>query len=278
MPGDLYVTSDASNQVRHYQPNGTYVNVFTSTVGASGEMAIHFGATNNRVLVGHSFNGVEEFNATTGAYIKTYNPGGGWQWAGLYGPGGVVLIGSMNTNDVRKYHPATGAFIGPLVPVYGPGDMKIGPNGNLYICSFLGGFVLEVNATTGAFVSTWAQPPNANSNDIAFLPNGDILVTCMSINKVCRYDSAHNFLGSFTGTGWGNPHGIEIHPTTGNILVDDGVTGQIHEFDPVTYTELNAAYLSPTPGDKIVDLAFAPPGIPTPAAHTTWGRIKTLYK
>ena len=92
VPGDLYVTSDASNQVRHYQPNGTFVNVFTTTFAASGEMAIHFGATNNRVLVGHSFNGVEEFNATTGAYIKTYNPGGGWQWAGVYAPNGSVCL------------------------------------------------------------------------------------------------------------------------------------------------------------------------------------------
>ena len=43
---------------------------------------------------------------TTAAFSKTYNPAGGWQWAGLYVPSGNVYIGDMSTNDVREYDAA----------------------------------------------------------------------------------------------------------------------------------------------------------------------------
>lgn len=87
----------------------------------------------NRLLVGHFSGGVDEFDGATSAYIKTYNPAGGTQWSGIFAPNGNVYIGSWSTNDVREYDSATGALVGPLTPVYGPSDMRTGPNGNLYI-------------------------------------------------------------------------------------------------------------------------------------------------
>ncbi|TMQ55233.1 MAG: hypothetical protein E6K72_06730, partial [Candidatus Eisenbacteria bacterium] len=45
--GDVYVTSDASNQVRQYDgTSGAYQTVFTTAFAANGELGIHFGATN----------------------------------------------------------------------------------------------------------------------------------------------------------------------------------------------------------------------------------------
>ena len=276
-PGDLFVTSDASDLTRAYDgASGVYLGVFTpSTGGASGQMSIHFGSSPGRALIGHSFNGVEEHDLTTGALIKVYNPGGGWQWGALYAPNGNVYIGSMNTNDVRVYDPVTGAFLSMLCPVFAPADMEIGPNGNLFICSFGGGFVLEVTLA-GAPVGSWSLPAGAAANDIAFL-NGEYLVTAMNTNVVYRYDSAYNLLGSFAGTGWQRPHGIAIGPSDGRIYVADGVTTQVHVFDPLTFAELNPAFLVPNPGDKIVDLAFRPEE-PTPAPTSSWGRVKAQYR
>ena len=256
--GDLFVTSDFSNIVRRYAgATGAYQANFLSPTGASGQLGIHFGATNNRVLVGHWSGGVEEYDAQTGAYIKTYNPTSGTQWAGIYGPNGNVLIGDWSTNDVREYNSITGAYVSTLTTVPAPADMRIGPNGNLFICSYQGSFVQEVNATNGGFVSSWNQPVGARTNDIAFNPNGEILVTSSGpTNLVLRYDAAHTFLGSFAGTGWNIPHGIEISPWSGRVLVVDGFTGQVHEFDPTNYTELDPTFLAPAPGGKIVDLAF----------------------
>lgn len=200
----LFVTSDANDQVRRYAGNtGAFQTIpFGSVPPAAQQLAIHFGATNNRVLVGHFNGGVQEFNATTGAYIKTYNPTGGVQWAGIYGPNGNVILGDWNTNDVREFNSANAAYVQTLTTAFNPADMRIGPNGNLYICSFAGGYVKEVNASNGAPVSQWSQPTNDQPNDIAFNPvNQEILVTCMVSNVVRRYDSTHNLLGSFTGTG-----------------------------------------------------------------------------
>lgn len=147
--GNLFVTGDIANVLREYQgTTGASLGNFCVPAGANGPMSIHFNASGTRVLFGSTNGGVEERDATTGAWIKTYAPGGGWQWGALYGPNGNVLIGSMLTNDVREYDSTTGAPVQMLCPVFGAADMRIGPNGNLYICSYLGGFVLEVNART----------------------------------------------------------------------------------------------------------------------------------
>lgn len=276
--GDLYVTSDASNVVRAYNgATGSFLGVHATAVLGAGQLAVHFGATNNRMLVGSFGGGVDEFNAATGAYIKTYAPTGGFQWAGLYAANGNVLIGSQNTNDVREYDSTTGAFIGVFCSVPGPADMRIGPNGNLYVCSYTGNLVAEFNGTTGAFVSQWSMPVSGpRPNDIAFLPSGEILVTVMGLNVCYRFDSAHNYLGSFAGTGWERPHGIDISPADGRIYIVDGVTTQVHVFDPGTFAELNPAYLVPNPGDKIVDLEFRRDTQITPVERSSWSQLKLL--
>ena len=73
------------------------------------------------------------------------------------------------------------------------------------------------------------------------------------------------------------PHGIAIGPSDGRIYVADGVTTQVHVFDPLTFAELNPAFLSPGPGDKIVDVAFRP-DTPTPTRTSSWGRVKAGYR
>ena len=283
--GDLYVTSDASNLVRAYTGGtGAFLGVHTSSVlPASGQLGIHFGETNGRVLVGHFGGGVNEFDAATGAFIKTYAPGGGWMWAGIYRPNGDVYITSSGTDEVLEYDGTTGAFIRVLATLTSmPSDLRYGPNGNLYVCCYGSNMVYELHPVSGAILGAWTMPVSGDRpNDIAFLPSGEILVTAMGSNLCHRFDStpAHTHLGSFAGTGWDRPHGIDLSPVNGHIFIADGVTTQVHEFDPVTFAELNAAYLSPGPGDKIVDLEFRRfTGGPTPAAPSSWGRIKTLYR
>lgn len=283
--GDLFVTSDASNVVRAYVgTTGAFIGVFTGSVApASGQLGIHFGETNNRVLVGHFGGGVNEFDATTGAFIKTYAPGGGWMWSAVYRPNGNVYVASSGTDEVLEYDGVTAAFIRVLATVPSmPADMRFGPNGNLYVCCYGSGMVYELHPVSGAIVSSWSVPGGINDrpNDVAFLPNGEILVTVMGGNVCYRFDStpAHNPLGSFAGAGWDRPHGIDISPVTGHIYIADGVTTQVHVFDPVTFAELNPAYLSPNPGDKIVDVEFRRVSAPTEAQPSSWGRLKTLYR
>ena len=275
--GDLYVTSDASNIVRAYNgTSGLLLGVFTTSVLGVGQLGIHFGATNDRVLVGSFGGGVDEFVGSTGAYIKTYSPGGGVQWAGVYGPNGNVYIGSWNTQDVREYDVNTGAFVSVLTTLLDPADMEYGPSGNLYICSYGGSAVKVVHPVTGAPFMFW-NLPTGRANDVAFLPGGRVVVTAMGPNVAYVYGPPPALVATFAGTGWQRPHGAEVSPHTGNLLIADGVTTQVHEFDPTTYAELNPNFLNPNPGDKIVDLDFRPEGV-TPVSTTSWGRLKGQYR
>lgn len=265
---------------------GSYLGIHaTSVLPASGELGVHFGLANGRMLVGHFSGGVNEFDATTGAFIKTYNSGGGWMSAAIYRPNGNVYITDTANDRVVEYDGVTGAFIrvlASLPAVSMPSDLRYGLNGNLYVCCYGTGMVFELHPVSGAVVGAWGMPfPGDQPNDIAFLPSGEILVTVTGMNAVHRFDSTpvHTFLGSFFGTGWMRPHGIDISPANGRIYVADGVTTQVHVFDPVTFAELSPAFLSPGPGDKIVDLEFRRQSAdPTPAEPSSWGRIKTLFR
>ncbi len=261
---DLFVSSDIFNVVAEYHPtSGAYEAPFAPSVNGLGQLGVKLNAAGDRMLVGHFNGGVDEYDAVTGAFIKTFNGGTGvgTQWAGLYAPTGGVYISSWTTNDVREYDAATGAFIRVVTTIDMPSDMRIGPNGNLYVCSWGSGYVREVDAITGALINQWNQPSGSRTNDIDFLPNGDPLVTAGNpVSQVYHYDTSYNPLGSFSGTGWGAfVHGIEVSPYDGNIYVVDGITAQVHVFDPVTFAELDSAFLTPGPGAKIVDLAFRIP-------------------
>ncbi len=265
LSASLFVSSDVFNVVGEYDPvTGNYAGPFAPSVNGVGQLGVKLNAAGDRMLVGHFNGGVDEYDAVTGAYIKTYNggPGIGTQWAGLYAPTGGVYVTSWVTDDVREYDATTGAFIRVVAPVTNPSDMRIGPNGNLFVCSWGPGTVTELDAVTGAFVTMWSLPFGSRTNDIEFLPSGEMLVTGMGTNQVYRYDTSYNLIGQFSGTGWGNVHGIEISPFDGNIYVVDGISNQTHVFDPVTFTEIDSAFLNPGPGAKIVDLAFR---VPEPA-------------
>ena len=284
--GDLYVTSDASDVVRAYDGgSGAFLGVHCTSVSpAAGQLSIHFGETNNRVLVGHFGGGVNEFDATSGAFIKTYNPGGGWMWSALYRPSGNVLATDTGNDKILEFDGVTGALIGTFATFpfqTFPSDMRYGPNGNLYVCSYGTSMVYELDPVTAAIVTAWSMPVAGDRcNDVAFLPGGQIIVSNMGSNMVHRFDSTpvHTYLGSFAGTGWNRPHGIDISPSNGHIFVADGVTTQVHEFDPVTFAEITPTFLSPGPGDKIVDLEFRRVSEPTRSTRSSWGRIKSLYR
>jgi len=276
--GDMFITGDVSNSVRSYGGvSGSFIGLFGSPTNSP--LGIDFGAFNGRVLVGGFAGGVMEFDAGTGAWIKTYG-GPQWAWSGIYEANGNVLVAASATDQILRYDGTTGALIGLFAPVPGaPADMRYGPNGNLYVCAYTGGMVWELDPVNGNLISVWPLPPNTRPNDVEFL-NGEILVTAMGTNLVYRFDStpAHNLLGTFGDANWGNTHGIEVSPHNGHIYVVDGVTAQAYEFDPITFAELNANVLSPAPGDKVVDIAFRVDNRPTPAVQTSWGRIKSLYR
>lgn len=269
--GDLYVTEEGPGNV--WQFNGTTgapISFFNTGPLTGNLMGIHTGGAVGDVLVGTGFGGVHRLDRNTGALVQTYNPGGGWQWAGLWRPtGNTILIGSHNTDDLREYDATTGALVGTFATgITKPADMIYGPNGNLFICSFSPtGGVYEVDGNTGALLGHYAVGA-AFTNDIIFMPDGRRIVTAMGDNKAHVFDSSWNQIATFSGTGWGRIHGITISPHDGLIYAIDGMTTNVHSFDPTTYAEVNAIFSSTN--SKPVDLEFRP-AIPTPGAVALLG-------
>ncbi|HYF16019.1 MAG TPA: WD40 repeat domain-containing protein [Phycisphaerales bacterium] len=263
--GNLYATQEAPGFVLEFNGvTGAPVAAFTGPLPGN-RMAIHTGGAAGDVLVGAAFGGVNRLDRNTGAVVQTYNAGGGWQWAGVWRPGsGTVLIGDMSTNDIREYDPDTGAYLGTFATgVNAPADMIFGPNGNLFVCSFASGAgVYEIDGVTGAVVNQWGLGMGF-TNDIVFMPDGRRIVTAMGDNMAHVFDSGWNQIATFAGTGWGRIHGITVSPHDGRIYAIDGLTTNVHSFDPVTYAEIDANFSSTN--SKPVDLEFRA-AIPAPGA------------
>lgn len=278
--GNLYVTEEGPGKVLMFDGfTGTPVGLFTAAPLPGNLMGIHTGGAVGDVLVGSASGGVKRLDRNTGAVVQSYNVGGGWQWSGLWRPGsGTVLIGDHNTDDIREYDPNTGAYMGTFATgVSNPADMIFGPNGNLYVCSFdAGAGVYEIDGVTGAVINQWGLGMGF-TNDIVFMPDGRRIVTAMGDNKAHVFDSSWNPITTFSGTGWGRIHGITLSPNDGLIYAVDGMTTNVHSFDPVTYAEINANFCSTN--TKPVDLEFRP-AIPAPGAVGLlgFGALATLRR
>jgi len=264
--GNLYVTEEGPGNVLEFNGvTGAPVGFFTASPLSGNLMAIHTGGAVGDVLVGSAFGGVRRLDRNTGAVVQTYNSGGGWQWAGLWRPStGTVLIGDMSTDDIREYDANTGAYLGTFATgVNKPADMLFGPNGNLFVCSFdTGAGVYEIDGVTGAVLNQWGLGMGF-TNDIVFMPDGRRIVTAMGDNMAHVFDSSWNPITTFAGTGWGRIHGITISPHDGLIYAVDGLTTNVHSFDPITYAEINVNFSSTN--TKPVDLEFRP-AIPAPGS------------
>jgi hypothetical protein len=254
----MYVTEEGPGNVHEFHGvSGAPLGIFNPVPISSAQiMAIHTGAPGQHVLVGARGGGVRELDRNTGALIKIFNPGGGWQWAGIYAPSGEVLIGDMSTTDIRRYDATTAAYLGPFGLVPGPADMVFGPNGNLFVCSYGSGGVYELDGTTGNFIAHHV-PTVGLANDILFMPDGRRIVTSNTSNMAHVFDSSWNPVTTFQGTGWQRPHGLDRSPHDGHIYVVDGVTNAVHKFDSTTYMEINATFAFVE--SKLVDVEFRIP-------------------
>ncbi|MBX3359446.1 MAG: WD40 repeat domain-containing protein [Phycisphaeraceae bacterium] len=271
--GDLYVTEEGPGNVWQFNGvTGASMGFFNAAPLTGNIMAIHTGGAVGDVLVGSAFGGagVRRLDRNTGAVVQTYNAGGGWQWAGVWRPGtNTVLIGDMSTDDIREYDADTGAYLGTFATgVNEPSDMVFGPNGNLFVCSYaVGAGVYEIDGVTGAVLNQWGLGMG-HTNDIVFMPDGRRIVTAMGDNMAHVFDSSWNPITTFAGTGWGRIHGIALSPHDGRIYAVDGLTTNVHSFDPVTYAEIDASFSSTN--TKPVDLEFRP-AIPAPGAAGVLG-------
>jgi sugar lactone lactonase YvrE len=201
-------------------------------------LSVHSIPTEAALLVGNtSGNNVVQYGLD-GSFLGEFIPSNPALNGGLtspddlvYGPGGDLFIssGSNSTGQILRFDGLSGQFKG-VFSTFAPGDspgllkrpygMAFGPDGNLYVSSFLQDRILRFNATTGLFVDVFATgngaPGGLNGpNDLLFTPDGRLLVSTQ---------------GSVAVPGDGNSNGI-VEP--GEFRADFGAAlpSQILSYD-----------------------------------------------
>jgi streptogramin lyase len=217
-------------------------------------------------------NAVQEYDKTTGAFVRTFASGGGLsEPTGLaFGPNGDLFVSSAATNAVLEYNGTAGAFVRTFTSGGGlnePIGLVFGPNGDLFVSGFNNNQVLEYNGTTGAFVKVFANTffrGLVGPTGLVFGPNGDLFVASYnsSSGPVFEYNGATGaFVKVFT-TGFpqpSSPDGLVFGPN-GDLFVTNNLVlnPTILEYNGATgaFVKTFASELS----GQIWDPVFGPNG------------------
>jgi sugar lactone lactonase YvrE len=158
--GDLYVSSQAGNQILRYNSSGAFIDVIAS--GLSTPVGITFGSDGALYIANFGTNEVLRYNNSV---LSTFVTAGSGGLTGpndvKFGPDGNLYV--QNASGVLRYNGQSGAFIDTFagtVPGQGVGLWEaFGSDGYLYTTSrttpsTLNTSLNRFNATTGAYVDT----------------------------------------------------------------------------------------------------------------------------
>src|SRR5215212_841551 len=178
------------------------------------------------------------------------------------GPDGNIYVASKDSGEVLFYHSVTGAPLpSPLPggrdglfavlrdashPNSGPGPIRFGPDGNLYVADYGGTTIREYNGTTGAempVVATGFGPPAG----LTFAPNGDLYASNFGTGAVIRIHNGQK--STFIASGTGpilTPSALLFLPD-GDLLVVSMFANEIHRYNSVGVYEGIFATIDPVP-------------------------------
>jgi hypothetical protein len=195
------------------------------------------------LLVGNEsgFNGIDRYDANTGAYLGTFaSAGSSGQSFGFstYGPDNNFYVTPNSTQSpILKFNGMTGQFISSFVPTNG-GNFTFGADGNLYRVDAGGTSISRYNGVTGQPLGTFASTNLAGAQILHFGPSGDLFVGDLNIVK--RFSGTTGaFLGNFTTPGAGGLSGVlDFMFAPGGKLLVSGGTGvpndKILQFDSIS--------------------------------------------
>ncbi|MDA1266580.1 MAG: hypothetical protein O2816_15985 [Planctomycetota bacterium] len=164
---------------------------------------------------------VHRFQLPSGAALPGYGPSPLAGTLGFdFGPDGMAYVASEGTDEVLRFDPSSGAYLGPFVwddPNTGtdetgglvePSSVAFSPDGDCYVASFSLDAVLRYDGRSGAFLGMFVQPGDGSLDGpdagMTFGPDGDLYVPSFWNHRVKRYDGAtgafvENFLKPTSG-------------------------------------------------------------------------------
>jgi len=186
---------------------------------------------------------------------------------------GITLVSSSFTAfSSPVFAAAPGTFIDAFVTsgsggLDKPYGILFGPDGNLYVSSYLTDEVLRYDGSTGAFIDVFVTAGSGGLNGpdgLSFGPDGNFYVDSYLSDSIKRYDgTTGTFIDVFVSPGSGGldgPYGLLFGPD-GNLYVSSEKTDEILRYDGTTGAFIDAFVTAGSGGlDDPYDSLFAPDG------------------
>jgi len=173
---------------------------------------------------------------------------------------GALLVTSRFTDEVLRYDPVSGAFLGVFASGGGldnPVGLTFAPDGDLYVASGETDEVLRFDGTSGAFLGAFGGGGLSAPRQLNFGPDGFLYVASGATNQILRFDAASGtFVGVFaSGGGLNGPTSFTFGPD-GDLYVGSVLNDRIKRYDGETGVFLGDFVTSNVDGPH--DLAFGP--------------------
>ncbi len=250
-PGsDLYVATAGTDAVQRYDGStGLFEgnHVAPGSGGLNDPFDLLFHTDGLLYVTSSASDQVLRYNAASGAFVSAFvtddpltlltdEDGGLDEPRGLaFGPDGSLYVASSTTNEIKRYHGTTGAYLGNFVTA-GSGGLSQPTDiaffgGELLVSSTGSDEIKRYNQGTGAFLGNRVSAGLAGLNGptaMNFDLPGLLLVAGQLSQDVLAYDSASGaFEGRFVPAGSGflsQPFGLAVSPA-GRLLASSRFPG-----------------------------------------------------
>ena len=148
-----------------------------------------------------------------------------------------LLVGSWNTDSIRRYDIETNEYLGDFVPTGSggldvPDGMDFGTDGNLYVSSSSSNAILMFDGQDGSYLGEFSTDVNMPGN-LQFGPDGMLYVGNKGTGEVLRFDPATRTREVFA-SGGGLQQPVGLLWDAGYLYVSDFSGNAIRRFDAHT--------------------------------------------
>jgi hypothetical protein len=197
----------------------------------------------------------------------------------------ALYVTSYDTNQIKKFDPATGAFLGNIggAELVHPFALTSGPGGDLFVVAESDNSIRRYDGATGAYEGVFAGGLS-DPQDLIFGPTGDLYVSNFGTSSVLRFDGTTGApLGTFASGSGLNPLPLDLaFMPGGDLLVMDNPTGNILRFNGTTgafvgnFANVEGVFAAAygTGGDLFVTRFFGGP--PPPPPHPVFNEVVRL--